>query len=815
MKLTTRLVVSGTLLAVVPILVFSGLVSREAGGLNTSIAAEVNALLVSNLDDQLREVRTAVESHAEALARSVDGLVGEAARALEAQGGLSVDPAQPVGWRIEGRTEEVRLPALKLRGFVLGAGSPPAAGLLQGWGDPARGFVALGQPLKDTGDFVVVYASSPLVPAGSFLPGAPDPSTGTTARFDALARGERIQGRLRIGEQSYIVGAAPIRASTGEVIAVLVRGVLEADDLSALVSALAKVRVGQNGYVFVLHAQGGQAGTYVVSKGGARNGERILDQVSPDGRHFIREIVTKALTLRPGDIAQCDYPWKNPGEPQAREKFARFMYFPAWDWIIAVSAYQDDVANTQKTVAGSARKIDRLIWASVILTGLAIVLGVGLALVNARFLGGRLEKLSAEIDSSMHKVGSATDRVMKATQLLSHGEGSQIDTYDSVNRSLQTLLDGQGERLKLVEDARRISDTTQVKARESASSMHRLESSLNEIGRSSEEISRIVTTIDELAFQTNLLALNAAIEAARAGEAGAGFAVVAEEVRSLAARSAAAARDTRLKIEGSTHRSTQGLQVGREVAAALHEMAENAMKTQEYVAKLAAAASEETDMVNKAHSAIDATNAMAKQNEQASEEVSSSVATLRSIEMTQGRIVTEIRKWIHGGSSSATASVHEAQRAPRLVYDAAVMGTGVERVDQQHRQLIDMINGLETAIHAGAGPGEVKHHLDFLANFVVEHFKDEEHIMETHKCSASHKNIAAHQSLLEKYTQWRTEYDGPAGGTVEQLENLHLFLNTWLVSHICKVDTCLRSCIKRKLAARAPQDAVHESAASV
>ena len=234
--------------------------------------------------------------------------------------------------------------------------------------------------------------------------------------------------------------------------------------------------------------------------------------------------------------------------------------------------------------------------------------------------------------------------------------------------------------------------------------MHRLESSLNEIGRSSEEISRIVTTIDELAFQTNLLALNAAIEAARAGEAGAGFAVVAEEVRSLAARSAAAARDTRLKIEGSTHRSTQGLQVGREVAAALHEMAENAMKTQEYVAKLAAAASEETDMVNKAHSAIDATNAMAKQNEQASEEVSSSVATLRSIEMTQGRIVTEIRKWIHGGSSSATASVHEAQRAPRLVYDAAVMGTGVERVDQQHRQLIDMINGLETAIHAGAGP---------------------------------------------------------------------------------------------------------------
>ena len=795
MKLTTRLVVTGTILAVLPVVIFSGLVSYEAHGLNGSISKEVNALLVSNLDDQLREVRTSVESHAAAIDQKIEVLLSEASDGLQAQGGLSEDPSRTVSWHPEGVAAPLPLPVLVFRGSPLIPGSADSDPDFRRWSAPRTGFVAIGQPLSPGGDVVTVFSSLSSLGLGEVLPARPDAASGATLGFGSASS----CGRILIKGQPYLVRSVPLKNHSGRVVAFLLRGVPEGNELAPLISALARVRVGQNGYVFVLHAQGSQAGTYVVSKGGSRNGERILDQSSPDGRHFIREIVGKALTLQAGDIAQCNYPWKNPGEPQAREKFARFMYYPDWDWVVAVSAYQDDVANIQKTVAGSAQKIDRLIWASVFLSGLAVVLGGGLALVNARLVGGKLEKLSSEIDTSVHKVGEATDRVMKATQLLSHGEGSQIDTYESVNRSLQSLLDGQGERLKLAEDARQISDATQEKASESASSMHRLEASLDEIGRSSEEISRIVSTIDELAFQTNLLALNAAIEAARAGEAGAGFAVVAEEVRTLAARSAAAARDTRLKIEGSTQRSTQGLQVGREVAAALHEMADNAKKTQEYVAKLAQAAQAEANSVREAHVAIDATNQLAKKNEEASEAVASSVATLRSIEVSQGRIVTEIREWIHGAVARSQMSPGSLERGPRLVYDAAVMGTGVERVDQQHRQLIDMINGLETSIHAGAGPQEVKHHLDFLANFVVEHFREEEGIMASHKCSATHKNLAAHKSLLEKYTHWRREYDGPKGGKVSQLAELHLFLNTWLVSHICKIDTCLRSCVKHKL----------------
>ena len=86
---------------------------------------------------------------------------------------------------------------------------------------------------------------------------------------------------------------------------------------------------------------------------------------------------------------------------------------------------------------------------------------------------------------------------------------------------------------------------------------------------SSDDIAKIIKTIDEIAFQTNILALNAAVEAARAGEAGMGFAVVADEVRNLAQRCAQAAKETAGKIEGAIVKTGQGVEISRKVAAAL------------------------------------------------------------------------------------------------------------------------------------------------------------------------------------------------------------------------------------------------------
>ena len=161
---------------------------------------------------------------------------------------------------------------------------------------------------------------------------------------------------------------------------------------------------------------------------------------------------------------------------------------------------------------------------------------------------------------------------------------------------------------------------------------------IQKIKASSDETAKIIKTIDEIAFQTNLLALNAAVEAARAGEAGMGFAVVAEEVRNLAMRSAEAAKNTAELIDGSQTNADNGVAVTTEVSEILKEIAVSSQKVKQLIGEVSAASDEQAQGINQVNAAItqmdqvtQSSAANAEESASASEELSSQAVELKNM----------------------------------------------------------------------------------------------------------------------------------------------------------------------------------------
>ena len=176
---------------------------------------------------------------------------------------------------------------------------------------------------------------------------------------------------------------------------------------------------------------------------------------------------------------------------------------------------------------------------------------------------------------------------------------------------------------ELAGNARHAADT-------GVSDMSSMKTAMADIKTSSDDIAKIIKTIDEIAFQTNILALNAAVEAARAGEAGAGFAVVAEEVRNLAQRSAQAAKETAGKIEGAITKTAQGVTISNKVAISLEEIATRSREVDELVVEIATASTEQNQGIGQVTQAVAQMDQVTQKNAASAEESASAAEELNA-----------------------------------------------------------------------------------------------------------------------------------------------------------------------------------------
>lgn len=827
MKLRTRLVFAGVALSALPLATVCGVLWLQGSRLATRSAEQVNHLVLESLDDRLRQsiaLADALRSELELETRSLLArLTADVARA----GGIGTVASAVADWESTNQFNQgksrISLPTLVVGGVNLPAQSDPAVpvpfvdDVLHRPGATATIF----QRMNESGDMLRVASSVRNAQGrraiGTYIPtampdGKPNPVLAT------VLKGERFVGRAFVVNQWYVAAYQPFRDAAGKVAGMLYVGIPEATALENVKAAFGQTAIGEHGHLFAINTKGADAGRYVISKGGTQDGQLMPDETGTDGINLGRTLIATAPTLAPGATGGLRHLGRENKDAALRPRILRYTYYAPWDWVVAAVAYEDEIGHVQATLTEGIRSF--LLVSGGVGAGL-VVLGGLVTLILGRWFGRKLESFSVELAEGAGQATVATDRVMASAQTLAHGQGAQIQAHDEVSEALNGLVAKHSERLSLVEDARRLADATQQAAESSAASMNRLESSLAGIQQSGQEIGRIISVIDEIAFQTNLLALNAAVEAARAGSSGAGFAVVADEVRALAQRSAEAARNSRDRIDDAVTRSCQGSSIGKEVAQALQGMATNAQQTRARIAELVTATQSESEVAHRSLDTLAKTQEIAHHNESASEALSEAVAVLRESETSQRTVIRDMRGLVSGhglsagkaaaargttsgasaASGSGPASVDAEELAPAgLRYDPDTMATGNEKVDRQHQGLIDIINEIERAQLNQWPAARVTPLLDSLANYTVNHFRDEEQIMEATGCSAAKRNCKAHAALIAKYTAWRQDYDAK-GQPTELVRDLHQFLTQWLVGHICRIDTCLKSCQRGQLQA--------------
>lgn len=691
------MITTGVILVIVPLIIVALSFVLQGKKLSTDLKEDLIESAYEEMDATLDLIVNEIKSAKQLLEKDVKKVIELAELVLEKSDGIHfADTSDTVRWRAAnqytGRAEDVNLPAV-----VLGNGEqilpetsfdrsvPVVDEIFELSGDTATIF----QRMNDAGDMLRVATNVDQGGAravGTYIPAVnPDGSRNPVIR--AVLSGDDFVGRAFVVNQWYVTVYRPLFDKNGEVSGILYVGTPESAATANMLDEMAEIKIGDTGYVFILNTRGNDAGRYVLSYQRERDGEVILGLKDSDGRPFIREMVEDAVTLEPGEHGVSRYPYRNPGDSVSRTKVSRYAYFADWDWLIGVGAYEDELYQ-------QANRVDAMIGSmSVLIYAICGVSALVAALIFMGLTGSvvkPIEKIISSLQAGGNETTAAAHEVSSASQNLAQGASDQAASLEEAHASMETMQD-------LVHRTTEVTKTTRAEAADSnknadigVRSMHELlrdiqESSkavksmsevIAQIKESSGSVSKIIGKIDDIAFQTNILALNASVEAARAGEAGAGFAVVAEEVSNLAGRAAEAAKETAALIDESVKRSEDGVTASDQVSRILGSVAESSDKANKLLEEIAASirridesmttietnSDEQNAGIGQLTDLVSSMNNITQENAASAEETASASEELNAQAVSLKRVVEDLAGVVYGAKAKKTQDSPAAEK---------------------------------------------------------------------------------------------------------------------------------------------------------
>ncbi len=289
----------------------------------------------------------------------------------------------------------------------------------------------------------------------------------------------------------------------------------------------------------------------------------------------------------------------------------------------------------------------------IIITVLALISGVGVAIFIANMIASQMKKINATIASASEQVSSASTQLSSSSQQLAQGANEQASSLEEISSSLEELASMTKQNADNARQANDMGRSANDAGKQSVDIVNNMSGTVTEIKEASDKTAQIIKTIDEIAMQTNLLALNAAVEAARAGDAGRGFAVVAEEVRNLAQRSAEAAKNTAELIEGMQKSSENGVNASQEVEESISSISDTIGKMTQLLGEISAASSEQSQGIGQINEAISQLDKVTQTNAANSEETASSSEEMSAQAVELKNSVQDMAKIIGGADSSS------------------------------------------------------------------------------------------------------------------------------------------------------------------